>query len=273
MYTHNMLLALVFLTSIICCWATTTVVEISNDNKRNDSITTNYMANYKLSDKSERKYLNYVRLLDGQCHNCSTYKCTDNKLNMGGSEWCIMLFPDALAHCDSDPNCGGYTMTTAGWFHKQYDKNGQVAVHLTKVGEKPFNCSFSEWSSYEKQNIARDSPVIYGRTTCPNSDHTDKLNNFNYIFESNSNVVNENEQYLCKSHAQNLDTKDSNCILLIADAVTHCNSDDQCLGFSINTDEDWQTTYSKNGMQAVQLFGKGGTYKPNQMWRSFKKQS
>jgi hypothetical protein len=55
---------------------------------------------------------------------------------MGGSEWCIMLFSDALAHCDSDPNCGGYTMTSADWFHTKYDKRGQLAVHLTKAGQK-----------------------------------------------------------------------------------------------------------------------------------------
>ena len=86
---------------------------------------------------------------------------------MGGSEWCIMLFPDAVAHCDSDPNCGGYTMTTADWFHEKYDKNGQTAVHLTKAGQKPMPCPVpAEWSSYEKQTAARNSPIIYGRSTC-----------------------------------------------------------------------------------------------------------
>jgi len=87
---------------------------------------------------------------------------------MGGSDWCIMLFPAALAHCDADPNCGGYTMTTEAWFHTKYDKNGQVAVHLTKAGQKPMNCSLTQWSSYEKQNTIRDTPVIYGRSTCEN---------------------------------------------------------------------------------------------------------
>ncbi|CAF0951906.1 unnamed protein product [Adineta steineri] len=265
-----MLLVLISLMSIVvCCWATTNVAEIIDNNKRNGSTMGGYMDDsIQTSEKSDGKFLNYIRLLDGQCHNCSTYKCTNHKSNLGGSEWCIMLFPDALAHCDSDPNCGGYTMTTATWFHKKHDKNGQVAVHLTKIGEKPFNCSFSEWSSYEKQNTIRDTPVIYGRTTCSNSEQ----GNFNYIFESNSNAVTEGETYLCKNHPQNLDNKDANCILSIVDGITQCNSDEQCEGFVINTDKDWQNKYSKNGMQAVQLYGKGVTYVPNQIWRSFKKQ-
>jgi hypothetical protein len=87
---------------------------------------------------------------------------------MGGADWCIMLFPAALAHCDADPNCGGYTMTTAEWFHKEHDKSGQVAVHLTKAGEKLIACPVGEWSSYEKQTAVRDTPVIYGRSTCGN---------------------------------------------------------------------------------------------------------
>lgn len=87
---------------------------------------------------------------------------------MGGSEWCIMLFSDAIAHCDADPNCGGYTMSTAEWFHKKYDKNQQVAVHLTKAGQEqqPIECPVSDWSSYEKQKATRSTPVIYGRSTC-----------------------------------------------------------------------------------------------------------
>jgi len=40
----------------------------------------------------------------------------------------------------------------------------------------------------------------------------------------------------------------------------------------INTDENWQKKYLKNGMQAVQLFGQGVTYTPSQIWRTFKKQ-
>jgi len=230
--------------------------------------------NIKLAEKQEGKYFNYLRLPDGECYNCSTYKCTNNKANMGGSDWCIMLFPAALAHCDSDPNCGGYTMTTAEWFHTKHDKNGQVAVHLTKVGEKYINCSYSEWSSYEKQNAIRDTPVIYGRSTCPNSDQDtcDKLRHVNYIFVSNSNVVNIGSPYLCSNHSKNLDNKDLNCILPIADGVTYCNSDEQCEGFMINTDDNWQKKFLSNGMQAAQLFGKGTTYTPSQTWRAFEKQ-
>ena len=69
-----------------------------------------------------------------------------------------------------------------------------------------------------------------------------------------------------------MDTKDSNCILPIADGIKVCNTDEQCEGFMINTDDNWQNKYMKNGMQVVQLFGQGATFTPSEMWRSFKKQ-
>lgn len=119
-----------------------------------------------MESRTDQKF-NYLRLVEGECYNCSTYKCTDHKANMGGSEWCIMLFPDAIAHCNSDSECGGYTMTTAEWFHEKYDKDGQVAVHLTKAGQKTMPCpSPAEWSSYEKQKTTRSTPITYGRSTC-----------------------------------------------------------------------------------------------------------
>jgi hypothetical protein len=105
-----------------------------------------------------------------------------------------------------------------------------------------------------------------------NEDTCDKPHNFNYIFVSNSNTVASGVPYLCKNHPQIIDNKDINCILPIVDAVTLCNSDDQCEGFMINTDENWQKKFLKNGMQAVQLFGQGVTYTPSQTWRTFKKQ-
>lgn len=77
-----------------------------------------------------------------------------------------MLFDEAIKHCDSDINCGGYTMTTAKWFHDKHDKNGQVAVHLNNNDKKLINCSLSQWSSYEKQNDIRSTPITYGRSTC-----------------------------------------------------------------------------------------------------------
>jgi len=274
MSKYSMLLLSVVVVVILCCWATTNVDEQSFDNKKNISMMTeNNNDHVTLSNKRDGKYNNYLRLEDGQCYNCSTYKCTNSKQNLGGSEWCIMLFNDALNHCDSDPNCGGYTMTTAEWFHKKYDKNGDVAVHLTEYGQKPIVCPVPEWSSYEKQKDIRNTPVIYGRSTCEYSDDTcDKLHKINYIFVSNSNTVVSGSPYLCKNNPKSLDNKDLNCILPIADGVTHCNLDNQCQGFMINTDENWQKKFSNNGMQTVQLFGQGVTYTPNQMWRTFKKQ-
>lgn len=172
----------------VCCLATTSVNEQSSDDQKSVSKTLNNKnENDELSEKRylenlaffmivyfffvllnrEGKYLNYLRLPDGECYNCSSYKCTNHTANMGGSEWCIMLFSDAVAHCDSDPNCGGYTMTNSEWFHKKYDKNGQVAVHLCTAGEKPIACPTNEqWSSYEKQSAHRQTPITYGRSTC-----------------------------------------------------------------------------------------------------------
>ncbi len=77
---------------------------------------------------------------------------------------------------------------------------------------------------------------------------------------------------MCKDHPKNLDNKDTNCILSIADGINYCNLDNQCQGFMINTDQNWEKKYSNNGMQAVQLFGQGATYIPSQNWRTFKKQ-
>jgi len=270
-----MLIISVVFTTIICCYATTSTDEQSSDNKRNVSLVTdNTDDDVKLSDKRDGKFFNYLRLPDGQCHNCSTYKCTNHKANMGGSEWCIMYFSDALAHCDSDPNCGGYTMTTAEWFHTKYDKNRQIAVHLTKANQKPIACPLSEWSSYDKQKAIRNTPVVYGRSTCENSNENtcDKSQNFNYVFVSNSIAAGSDVPYLCKNHLNNLDNKDLNCILPITDGVKLCNSDEQCEGFLINTDDNWQKKFLNNGIQGVQLFGQGATYTPSQTWRSFKKQ-
>jgi hypothetical protein len=275
MSKYNMLLISVVLMGILFCWATTSVDEQSSDEKKNVSMMgINKDENVQYSDKRDGKYFNYLRLPDGECHNCSTYKCTNHKANLGGSEWCIMLFPDALAHCDSDINCGGYTMTTAEWFHTKYDKNGQVAVHLNKIGPKPISCPLSEWSSYEKQKSIRSTPVIYGRSTCETNNQVtcDHPQNVNYVFVSNSNAINSGSSYLCKDHPKNLDNKDTNCILSIADGITYCNLDNQCQGFMINTDQNWEKKYSNNGMQAVQLFGQGATYIPSQNWRTFKKQ-
>jgi hypothetical protein len=137
----------------------------------NIQINSKYILNIYLliffNENRDGKHFNYLRLPEGECQNCSTYKCTNHKSNLGGSEWCIMYFSDALDHCNSDPNCGGYTMTTGEWFHTKYDKKGKVAVHLYKVGQKTIPCP-AEWSSYAKQKDVVDAPIVYGRSTCGN---------------------------------------------------------------------------------------------------------
>jgi hypothetical protein len=128
---------------------------------------------------------NYLRLPDGQCNNCSTYKCTNHKANLGGAEWCIMRFSEAIRHCNGDPNCGGYTMTTADWFHTKYNDTADQSVHLFKATEKPIVCPSSDWSSYEKQNETRRSPITYGRSTCDTrfvrGNHSNIKNTFLFV--------------------------------------------------------------------------------------------
>lgn len=105
-----------------------------------------------------------------------------------------------------------------------------------------------------------------------NEDTCKKLNNFKYVFVNISYATSNGAPYLCDKYSQNIDKKDSRCILPIVDGVTLCNSDEQCEGFMINTDENWQKNFMSNGMQSVELFGKGATYVPSQTWRMFKKQ-
>ena len=170
MYTRTMTALAVVLMAIVCCSASASADERSADNDKN--ILVGSGNSDETAQVSPKKYFNYLRLPDGECHNCSTYKCTNLKANLGGSEWCIMLFSAAIAHCDSDPSCGGYTMTTGDWFHKKHDKNGQTAVHLYKAGEKSTPCPLSEWSSYDKQKDTRSTPIVYGKSTCePRSVH------------------------------------------------------------------------------------------------------
>ena len=94
----------------------------------------------------------------------------------------------------------------------------------------------------------------------------------NYVFAKNSYASANVVSYSCNDHPNKFENKDQNCILPVADAVTLCNSDDQCEGFMVNTDNQWHEKFLKNGMQAVQLFGKGVTYTPSQTWRIFEKQ-
>ncbi|CAF5159678.1 unnamed protein product [Rotaria sp. Silwood1] len=92
------------------------------------------------------------------------------------------------------------------------------------------------------------------------------------MFVSNSNAIESTSSYSCYNHLNRFENKDFKCILPMVDGITLCNSDEQCEGFMINTDENWQKKFFSNGMQTVQLFGKGVTYTPSETWRSFKKQ-
>jgi len=229
---------------------------------------------HKMSSKKRGLiHYNYLRLPEGKCYDGSTYKCTDHKDNLGGSEWCIMPFPIAIAHCDSDPTCAGYAMNTATSFHKKYDRNGEVAVHLVKTSAKTVPCTSSEWSGYEKLSTVRSTPVVYGESSCDveESSLCTKSKMVDYVYVSKSKIEGDSGIYLCKGNTKNLDTKDLSCILPLVDAVNVCNMDEKCDGFMISTEGTWDKEYMRNGMQAVQLFGKGVKFMLNDKYRCFQK--
>ncbi|CAF3384013.1 unnamed protein product [Rotaria socialis] len=77
----------------------------------------------------------------------SQYNCNSNPSNRV-SGFCILTIPDALTLCNSDPNCGGFDVTTNVDWHNAYDVNGQTVVQLFTAGA-PTNPT-TEWSFYSK---------------------------------------------------------------------------------------------------------------------------
>ncbi|CAF3635144.1 unnamed protein product, partial [Rotaria socialis] len=77
----------------------------------------------------------------------SQYNCNSNPSNRV-SGFCILTIPDALTQCNSDPNCGGFDVTTNVDWHNAYDVNGQTVVQLFTAGA-PTNPT-TEWSFYSK---------------------------------------------------------------------------------------------------------------------------
>jgi len=265
---------LVLLMAVICCWTVT----VDDRPMKNGTTSAEEDHDTDKMDKRGSKYYNYLPLGDNECNDCSVYKCTNHKDNLGGAEWCILPFSVAIDLCDSDPTCGGYTMTIAQSFHKKYDRNGEPAVHLTKTGGPRVRCAGADWVSYDKQRNTRESLVTYAPTICRKSgieEHScQKSDKYNYVFVSKSNTAPgiNTEPYLCKNNEKAVDNKDQYCILPFVDGINHCNSDDKCEGFMVQTAEGWQKDHSRNGLQAVQLYGHGVKYTPSTTWQSYRKQ-
>lgn len=270
---------LALLSVVLCCWAISDPItkdlkpDVKDDSDESDRVIKN---DFK-PKKRDMKHYDYIRLPEGKCFDGSTYKCTDKPTNLGGSEWCIMLFPDAITHCDSDPSCAGYAINTAQSFRSKYDRNGKRAVHLVKVGEKTVPCSSTEWSGYEKQKSIRTTPVEFGTSTCDErrdrdlcrtTDRRDDEHDYRFVSKSRTDCP---ETYTCKDHERNLDKKGERCILSWVDSVHHCDKDEKCDGFMICTDEAWNRDFTRDGMHAVQLYGRDCKFTPDDKWRSFKK--
>jgi len=274
---------LALLSVVLCCLSISEPItkdlkpDVKDDSDENDRV---IKPEFK-PKKREMTHHDYIRLPEGKCFDGSTYKCTEKPTNLGGSEWCIMLFPDAIAHCDTDPSCAGYAINTAQSFRSKYDRNGKRAVHLVKIGEKTVPCSSTEWSGYEKQKTIRTIPVEFGTSTCDERHEGDRdrdrdscrtMRHFDYTFVSKSRTEG-GETYLCKDHEKNMDKKGTCCILPFIDAVHLCDTDEKCDGFMISTDEAWNREHTHDGMHAVQLFGKGCKFTLDEKCRSFQKRT
>lgn len=77
------------------------------------------------------------------------YTCDDNPNNRARG-YCILSFPDALKHCNQDPNCGGYGITTNQGWHQSFDRDESPAVELFPIGSQPIY-NF-EWIAFIKDD-------------------------------------------------------------------------------------------------------------------------
>jgi hypothetical protein len=101
-------------------------------------------------------------VLGSQCANCKQYNyelqgkglihdhaytCNDNPKNIAAG-YCILSFNDAVQHCDRDPECGGFDITTNVNYRNLFERNGLPSVQLFRKGSA--TSANVEWSSYLK---------------------------------------------------------------------------------------------------------------------------
>ncbi|CAF4390830.1 unnamed protein product, partial [Rotaria magnacalcarata] len=188
---------------------------------------------------------NYSLGGEGLIH-VASYNCNSNPKNRAAG-YCILTIPDAVAQCNSDPNCGGIEVTTDVNWHKAYDVNGQTVVQLFALGAatNPNN----EWEFYDKFQ-----PTV-----------THWISNYSLGGEGLIHVA----SYNCSSNPKNRAA--GYCILTIPDAVAQCNSDPNCGGIEVTTDVNWHKAYDVNGQTVVQLFALGAATNPNNEWKFYDK--
>ncbi|CAF3610740.1 unnamed protein product [Rotaria socialis] len=186
-------------------------------------------------------------LLGGQgVSRVSLYDCNSNPKNRV-SGYCILTIPDAVTLCNSDPNCGGFDITTNVDWHNAYDVNGQTVVQLFAVGTA--TVPSTEWSFYIKP-----------QPTVPKS-----IGNY----ASGGDGIIHVASYNCNSNPKNVVS--GYCVLTIPDALTQCNSDPNCGGIEVTTNVGWHNAYDVNGQTVVQLFAVGSATNPNAEWNYFNK--
>ncbi|CAF3825740.1 unnamed protein product, partial [Rotaria magnacalcarata] len=199
----------------------------------------------KTAITTEKTPNNYVPSGNGVIHT-GTYDCNRNSKNIVPG-YCVLALADALEHCNSDPNCGGYQVTTnAGW-HAAYDRNGQSVVQLFLVNSP--TTPNHEWNCFNKRTKAKPATVS------------------NYVAGGKGMI--HTGTYHCNNNSKNI--VPGYCILTLADALIHCNSDPTCGGYGVTTNAGWHAAYDRNGQSAVQLFLLNSPRIPNREWNSFNK--
>ncbi|CAM2721068.1 unnamed protein product [Rotaria socialis] len=188
---------------------------------------------------------NYSFGSDGVIH-AALYNCNSNPKNRVPG-FCVLTIPDALRQCNSDPNCGGYDVTTNINWHNTYDVNGQTVVQLFAAGAA--TSTNTEWSFYDK----------------PRSTSNNLIGNYSFCGKGIIHVA----SYNCNSNPKNVVS--GYCVLTIPDALTQCNSDPNCGGIEVTTNVGWHNAYDVNGQTVVQLFAVGSATNPNAEWTCFNK--
>ncbi|CAF3497133.1 unnamed protein product, partial [Rotaria socialis] len=188
---------------------------------------------------------NYSLGGEGLIH-ATLYACNSNPKNRV-PDFCVLTIPDALRQCNSDPNCGGYDVTTNINWHSTYDVNGQTVVQLFAAGAA--TSTNTEWSFYDK----------------PRSTSNNLIGNYSFCGKGIIHVA----SYNCNSNPKNVVS--GYCVLTIPDALTQCNSDPNCGGIEVTTNVGWHNAYDVNGQTVVQLFAVGSATNPNAEWTCFNK--
>ncbi|CAF4264273.1 unnamed protein product, partial [Rotaria magnacalcarata] len=188
---------------------------------------------------------NYSLGGEGLIH-VTLYNCNSNPKNRAPG-FCVLTIPDAEAQCNSDPNCGGYDVTTNIAWHLLFDVNGQTVVQLFAVGAATL--PNTEWKFYNKY-----LPKV-GKS----------IGNYSLGGQGLIHVT----LYNCNSNSKN--RAPGFCVLTIPDAVAQCNSDPNCGGYDVTTNIAWHRLFDVNGQPVVQLFKLGSSTLPNTEWEFYSK--